>query len=61
MKNKLKQLLSPTFSRRDFMKSTSAVGGLAAVAGSISLPFKSSPVAAATPHQKKKWSGVHVP
>ncbi|MBY5946177.1 DmsA/YnfE/YnfF family dimethyl sulfoxide reductase [Photobacterium rosenbergii] len=62
MKNKLKQLLSPNFSRRDFMKSTSAVGGLAAVAGSISLPFKSSPVAAATTPSEEKvvWSACTV-
>ncbi|MGF1734764.1 DmsA/YnfE/YnfF family dimethyl sulfoxide reductase [Photobacterium satsumensis] len=62
MKKKLKQLLSPTFSRRDFMKSTSAVGGLAAVAGSISLPFRSSPVAAATTDAEEKvvWSACTV-
>ncbi|KHT62855.1 dimethyl sulfoxide reductase [Photobacterium gaetbulicola] len=62
MKKKLKQLLSPNFSRRDFMKSTSAVGGLAAVAGSISLPFKSSPVAAATNPSEEKvvWSACTV-
>ena len=62
MKNTIKQLFSPNFSRRDFMKSTSAVGGLAAVAGSISLPFKSSPVAAATTPSEEKvvWSACTV-
>lgn len=64
MKSQLKKLLTPKFTRRDFIKSSSVLGGMAAVAGSISLPFKSSPVQAATPanakDEKVVWSACTV-
>ncbi len=42
MNNKLKQLLTPSLTRRGFIKSSSAIGGLAAATSAISLPFKSA-------------------
>lgn len=61
MKSQLKKLLAPKFTRRDFVKSSSALGGLAAVAGSVSLPFKSSKVeAATTTDEKVVWSACTV-
>ncbi len=66
MKSKLKQLLAPKFTRRDFVKSSSALGSLAAVAGSMSLPFKSNPALAASepasPQSEEKvvWSACTV-
>lgn len=64
MKSKLKELLTPKLSRRNFVKSSSVLGSLAAVAGGISLPFKSSsaiaaPVTAAT-EEKVVWSSCTV-
>ncbi len=63
MKNTLKAMISGGLSRRDFMKTSSAVGGLAATASAMTLPFKSSPVAAATEqavNEKIVWSACTV-
>jgi anaerobic dimethyl sulfoxide reductase subunit A len=40
MKIKLKELLAPKLSRRNFVKTGSVLGSLAAVASSVTLPFK---------------------
>lgn len=61
MKTKIKQLLSPIFTRRDFIKSSSAVGGLAVAASSLSLPFKAQASQPIANEKKKKSSGVPVP
>lgn len=64
MKNKLKQLLTPNVSRRSFMKSSSALGGLAAVASGISVPFSMKNAQAvetpAKPDEKIVWSACTV-
>lgn len=64
MKIKLIELLTPKLSRRNFVKSSSALGGLAAVASSIGLPFKSSSAFAETPtmpnEDKVVWSACTV-
>ena len=63
MKNNI-NLLSPAVTRRRFLKASSAAGGLAAVASGISLPFKTTPVAAATSdavkNEKLVWSSCTV-
>ena len=63
MKNNI-NLLSPAVTRRRFLKASSAAGGLAAVASGISLPFKTTPVAAATSDavkdEKRVWSSCTV-
>lgn len=63
MKKKINALLAGGLSRREFVKSSSALGGLAATAGAVSLPFKSHPVAAATSATKDEkvvWSACTV-
>lgn len=63
MKNTLKALMTGGLTRRDFIKSSSAAGGLAATASALSLPFKSSSVEAASPdsHEEKTvWSSCPV-
>ncbi|MGF1692436.1 DmsA/YnfE/YnfF family dimethyl sulfoxide reductase [Photobacterium kagoshimensis] len=63
MTNKLKEILIPTLTRRGFIKSSSVVGGLAAVTSAITLPFKSSSVQASdkTPvDEKVVWSACTV-
>ncbi|MCL9774468.1 DmsA/YnfE/YnfF family dimethyl sulfoxide reductase [Vibrio methylphosphonaticus] len=63
MTNKLKQLLTPSLTRRGFIKSSSVMGGLAAATSAISLPFKSSKVQAddVIPSEEKVvWSACTV-
>lgn len=62
MKTKIKQLLSPIFTRRDFIKSSSAVGGLAVAASSLSLPFKAQASQPIANEKKEKivWSACTV-
>lgn len=64
MKIKLKGLISGNVSRRNFVKSSSALGGLAAALGGITLPFKSSSAFAAPvapkPEEKVVWSACTV-
>lgn len=63
MKNALKALLSGGLSRRDFIKSSSAAVGLAATAGAVALPFKTSPTIAAPVEVKEEkvvWSACTV-
>lgn len=64
MKIKWKELVANKVSRRNFVKSSSALGTLAAVASSVGLPFKSSPALAAplaTPNEDKVvWSACTV-
>ncbi len=42
IKNRFKSLLSPDITRRGFIKSSSMLGGLAAVTSTLPLPFKST-------------------
>lgn len=64
MKNKINQLQVPNISRRTFVKSSSILGSLAALASGLTFPFKSSPVAAAVADkivdEKVIWSACTV-
>ncbi|MGF1789857.1 DmsA/YnfE/YnfF family dimethyl sulfoxide reductase [Photobacterium profundum] len=64
MKIKLKELLAPKLSRRNFVKTGSVLGSLAAVASSVTLPFKSNSAFAATStaptEDKVVWSSCTV-
>ena len=64
MKLKLKQLLTPKISRRNFVKSGSVLGGFAAITSGITLPFASRSANAETPtlptEDKVVWSACTV-
>ncbi|MFA0085786.1 dimethyl sulfoxide reductase subunit A [Vibrio sp. 10N.286.49.C2] len=63
MTNKLKQLLTPSLTRRGFLKTSSVMGGLAAATSAISLPFKSSKANASDvipTEEKVVWSACTV-
>ncbi|MDR9828543.1 DmsA/YnfE/YnfF family dimethyl sulfoxide reductase [Vibrio sp. FNV 38] len=62
MKKSLKQLLSPALTRRGFIKTSSALGGVAAATSAISLPFKSARAETSTQPSEEKvvWSACTV-